>query len=103
VVTIERRKSLRYKFDGPLAIPWGGAVLSGRVREIGADGMFVEIANSLWIGAAFSAQLMAEKPMLFNCVVRWVEPRRGMGVSIVAPGEEGRKRFAAFVNRLSGG
>jgi hypothetical protein len=65
--------------------------------------MFVEIANSLWIGAAFSAQLMAEKPMLFNCVVRWVEPRRGMGVSIVAPGEEGRKRFAAFVNRLSGG
>jgi hypothetical protein len=103
VVTIERRKSLRYKFDGALAIRWGGGVLSGRVREIGADGIFVEIANPLWIGAAFSAQLLAEKPMLFDCVVRWVEPRSGMGVSFVAPGEEGRKRFAALLDRLSGG
>ncbi len=103
MVTIERRKSLRYRFDAGLAIRWGGAVLSGRVREIGADGMFIEIANPLWIGAAFSAQLMAEKPVLFDCVVRWIEPRSGMGVSIVAPGEEGRKRFAAFLDRLSGG
>jgi hypothetical protein len=102
VVTIERRKSLRYKFDGALAITWGGAALSGRVREIGPDGMFIEIANPLWIGAAFSAQLVAEKPMLFDCVVRWVEPRSGMGVSIVALGEEGRKRFAAFLDTLSG-
>jgi hypothetical protein len=102
VVTIQRRKSLRYKFDGALAIRRGGAVLSGHVREIGADGMFIEIASPLWIGATFSAQLAAEKPMLFDCVVRWVEPRGGMGVSIVAPGEEGRKRFAAFLDRLSG-
>ena len=76
---------------------------SGRIREIGADGMFIEIANPLWSGAAFSAQLVAEKPMLFDCVVRWVEPRSGMGVGIVAPGEEGRKRVAAFLDRLSGG
>jgi hypothetical protein len=103
VVTTERRKSIRYKFDGDLAITWGGAVLTGRVREIGADGMFVEMSNPLWIGAAFSAQLAAEKPMLFDCVVRWVEPRSGMGVSIVAPGEEHRKRFAAFLDTLSGG
>ena len=65
--------------------------------------MFIEMPNPLWIGAAFSAQLVAEKPMLFNCVVRWVEPRSGMGVSIVAPGEESRKRFAAFLDRLSRG
>jgi hypothetical protein len=75
-----------------------GAVLSGHVREIGPDGMFVEMSNPLWLGAAFSAQLAAEKPMLFDCVVRWVEPRSGIGVSIVAPGEEGRKRFAAFLD-----
>ena len=63
VVMIGRRKSLKYKFDGALAIRWGGAVLSGRVREIGPDGMFIEIANPLCIGAAFSAQLVAQKPM----------------------------------------
>jgi hypothetical protein len=103
MVTTERRKSPRYKFDGALGISWGGAVLSGRVLEIGADGMFVEMSNPLWIGAAFSAQLAAEKPILLNCVVRWIEPNRGMGVSIVAPGEENRRRFAAFVDMLSGG
>lgn len=102
MITIERRKSFRYKFDGALAITWGGAVLTGRVREIGPEGMFIEIANPLWVGAAFCAQLVAEKPMLFDCVGRWVEPRSGMGVSIVAPGEEGRKRFAAFLDRLRG-
>ena len=103
MVMIGRRKSLKYKFDGALAIRWGGAVLSGRVREIGPDGMFIEIANPLCIGAAFSAQLVAQKPMLFECVVRWVEPSRGMGVSIVAPGAEGRKRFAAFLDTLDRG
>lgn len=78
-------------------------MLSGRVHEISGDGMFIEIADPLWIGAAFSARLLVETPMLFNCVVRWVEPRSGMGVSFVMPGEEGRKRFKAFFARLSGG
>ena len=103
MVTIERRKSLRYKFNGALAIRWGGVVRSGRVREIGPDGMFVRMSKPLWVGAAFLAQLVAEKPILFECVVRRVEPRSDMGVSIVAPGEEGRKRFAAFLDTLSGG
>ena len=102
-ILVERRKSPRYKLNGALAISWGNAVLSGRVREIGPDGMFIEIDKPLWIGAAFSAQLMAENPMLFDCVVRWIEPRSGMGVSIVAPGEENRKRFAAFLDMLRRG
>lgn len=101
MVTTERRKSLRYKFKGDLAITWGGTVLSGRVCEIGPDGMFIEMTNPLWIGAAFSAQLAAEKPMLLDCVVRWIEPRRGVGVSILPPGEEDRKLFAVFLDTLS--
>jgi hypothetical protein len=101
VVTIERRKSPRYKFEGAIAINWGGTVLNGRVRGIESRGMFVEISNPLWIGATFYSQLMAEIPIILDCVVRWVEPGRGMGVSFVSPGEEGRKRFAAFLDTLS--
>jgi hypothetical protein len=95
-----KRKSLRYKFEGALAITWGGTVLSGRVSDISAEGMFVEMSNPLWIGAAFFAQLMAEKLILLDCVVRWVEPGRGMGLSIVPRGEEGRKKFSAFLDSL---
>ena len=101
MVTIERRKSLRYKFEGAIAINWGGTVLSGRVHEIDSQGMFVEISNPLWICATFYSQLMAENPNLLDCVVRWVEPGRGMGISVVAPREEGRKRFAALIDTLS--
>jgi hypothetical protein len=103
VAAIGKRKSLKYKFDEAVTIRLGGDVLSGRVREISHDEMFIEIANLLCIGAAFSAQLVAQKPILLECVVRWVEPRRGMGVRIVAPGAEGRKRFAALLDRLSRG
>jgi hypothetical protein len=101
VGTIERRKSLRYKFEGAIAINWGGTVLSGRVREIDSRGMFVEISNPLWIGATFYSQLMADTPILLDCVVRWIEPGRGMGLSFVPPSEEGRKRFAALIDTLS--
>ena len=101
MVTTERRKSLRYKFEGAIAINWGGTVLSGRVREIDSQGMFVEISNPLWIGATFYSQLMAQTPILLDCVVRWIEPGRGVGISIVPPSEEGRKRFAALIDNLS--
>jgi hypothetical protein len=75
-------------------------MLNGRARNIGAGGMFVVISNPPPIGAAFNALLVAENPMLLKCVVRWIEPGRGMGVSIVAPGQEGRKRFAALIGTL---
>ena len=100
MITTEKRASLRYKCDGALAIEWGGAMLSGRVRLIGANGMFVEMPNPLWIGAAFSAQLALEKPLQVDCVVRWVKPQQGIGVSIVMRDEEDRKRFAAFLDTL---
>ena len=77
-------------------------MLNGRVRDIGAGGMFVVILDPFPIGAAFTAILVAENPMLLKCVVRWIEPGRGMGVSIVTPGQEGRKRFAALIGTLAG-
>jgi PilZ domain len=107
MITIERRKSLRYKFEANLAITWGGTILSGLVREISAEGMFVEMfvemSNPLWIGSAFSAHMELIKPIQLDCVVQWVEPGRGMGVSISLPAEEGRKHFAAILDTLSRG
>lgn len=102
MVTTEKRTSLRFKYRAGLKITWGTAFLNGRVRELGAGGMFVVISDPLPIGTAFTAVLVAENPMLLNCVVRWIEPGRGMGVSIVTPGQEGRKRFAALISTLAG-
>jgi hypothetical protein len=101
MVPTEKRRSLRFRYCGGLKITWGRVLLNGRVRDIGAGGMFVVISDPFPIGAAFTAVLVAENPMLLKCVVRWIEPGRGMGVSIVTPGQEGRKRFAVLIGTLA--
>ncbi len=97
----QRCRSPRYHFDTTLEIEWGSTVLRGRVCDISAEGMFVELRDPLWVGASFSAQLLVGKLLRVDCVVRWVEPGRGMGVSIVVPGEEGRKQFEGFLQALA--
>ncbi len=91
----------RYPFYTTLEIEWGSTVLKGRVCDIGSEGMFVELPDPLWVGASFSAQLVVGKLLRVDCVVRWVDPGRGMGVSIVVPGAEGRKQFEGFLQALA--
>lgn len=100
-ISNERRKSLRYKFDGLVGIGLGDNMVNSHVRNMGRDGMFIEMPSPLSIGTVFTAQLALKAPVLIKCVVRRVEPGRGMGVSIVAPGTEGRKRLAAFLDTLA--
>ena len=99
MVTVEKRAP-RCKFHGPVAIEWGGTVLPGRVSTINANGMFIEMPNPPWLGAAFATQLPLEVPLQVSCEVRYVEPGRGIGVSIVVSDEMDRKRFAAFLDSL---
>src|SRR5207302_4953021 len=93
----ERRRSTRYPFGAVLEMEWGSAVLLGRVLDISAEGMRIEIADPLWVGAKFSAVLALEPPLRMECVVRRVEPGGGMGVSLVTPGAEGRGRLGALL------
>ena len=97
---IERRRSTRHPFGAVLEMEWGSAVLRGRVLDISAEGMRIEIADPLWVGARFSAMLELEPPLRMECVVRRVEPGRGMGVSLVTPEAEDRVRLAALLDAL---
>ena len=42
----ERRKFLRRKFRGKIEIEWGSAMLTGDVRDIGPQGLFVELLSA---------------------------------------------------------
>ena len=91
----------RYPFCTALEIEWGSSLLQGRVCDISAEGMFIEIASPLWVGASFSAQLSLVKPLRVDCTVHRVEPGRGMGVRIVVTDEESRKRFTGLLKALA--
>jgi len=98
---IERRRSTRHPFDAVVEIEWGSTKLQGRVRDISAEGMRVEISNPLWIGASFSADVALDPPLRLDCVVRRVEPGRSIGVAFVVPSEAGRAQLAALLEALA--
>lgn len=98
----ERRRAPRYPFDAPLEMEWGSALLRGRVRDISAEGMFIELAEPLWVGAGFAARLELDEPVKLHCSVRRVEAGRGMGVSVAVPEEEGRLRYRSLLRALLG-
>ncbi len=97
----DRRRSPRYAFEVALEIEWGSAVLQCRVSDISAEGLQVVLADPLWVGASFAANLVLDAPLRLVCVVRRVEPGKGMGVTIEVPDEEDRKRLAALLETLA--
>ena len=97
----DRRQSQRRSCDFQIDIEWGAAWLKGRVRELSGEGMFIELADPLWIGASFAATLSLKTPVKVDCVVRRVIPRQGMAVSYeAAEGQPGG--IAALLTELSG-
>ena len=80
---------------------WGSAVLRGRIRDLSANGAFIESPDPLWVGAGFTARLELERPVQINCFVRRVEPGRGMGVTLSVAKPENRQRFQDLVEKLS--
>ena len=96
----ERRRASRFRCDLGIAIEWGAASLRGSVVDISIDGMFVELDQPLWIGARFAAQLEFEEPVRLECVVRRVQPLRGMAVTYAVPDEAGRAVIASYLERL---
>jgi PilZ domain len=99
---LERRWAPRYPFCASLEIEWGSAVLPAKTRDISANGMFIESADTLWVGAGFTARLNLERPVKVNCSVKRVEPGLGMGV-VVAPAEsETQKYYQQLLDSLAG-
>jgi len=98
---LERRWAPRYDFRATLDIEWGSAVLRASTRDISSNGMFIESADPLWIGAGFTASLQLDQPVRVVCSVKRIEPGRGMGVSVSFP-EQQHETYLQLISRLSG-
>ena len=98
---LERRWAPRYAFRAGLEIEWGSAVLRGNTRDISSNGMFIEVPDTLWIGAGFTACLHLPQPVKVNCLVKRVEPGRGMGVSVALPESESQKVYSDLLSSLT--
>lgn len=98
---LERRWAPRYSFRASLEIEWGSAVLCGNTRDISANGMFIEAADPLWIGAGFTARLNLARPVRLDCSVKRVEPGKGMGVSVALSESESQKLYQDLLSSLS--
>jgi len=70
----DRRSFTRYPCRIDVAIGWGSNILNGVTRDIALSGMFIEIAEPLWMRAEFTARLAIEEPIEVDCIVRRVEP-----------------------------
>jgi hypothetical protein len=100
---MERRWAPRYSFRADLEIEWGSALLAGKTRDVSAHGMFIEAADTLWVGAGFSARLnLGQRPLKFNCLVKRVEPGSGMGVSVTTSESEHQRDYQELLDSLAG-
>ena len=98
---LERRWAPRYAFRAGLEIEWGSAVLRGNTRDISSNGMFIEVPDTLWVGAGFAARLHLPQPVKLNCQVKRVEPGRGMGVSVALAETESLKAYSDLLSSLT--
>lgn len=97
----ESRWAPRYSFRASLDIEWGSAVLRARTRDISSNGMFIESADTLWIGAGFTAHLVLDRPVKVDCSVKRIEPGRGMGVSVRVSEAQHEQRYQDLLASLS--
>lgn len=91
----------RFKLNIPMQIEWGSITLQGSATSISANGLFIEIANPLYIGATFSAELMIGPPLQLYCTVSRIDPRRGMAVRIAFANRENESRFTELVEKIT--
>lgn len=97
---LERRWAPRYSFRAGLEIEWGSAVLRGNTRDISSNGMFIEVPDTLWVGAGFTARLHLPRPVKLDCLVKRVEPGRGMGVAVASNETESQKVYRQLLQSL---
>jgi hypothetical protein len=98
---LERRWAPRYSFRAELEIEWGSALLRGKTRDISANGMFIESADTLWVGAGFTARLALDHPLQMDCSVKRIEPGRGMAVAVTVSEEQQLLRYHDLIASLS--
>lgn len=96
----ERRQFNRRRLVGTIEIEWGSSTLTGLVRDIGPQGLFIELSPPLWVGATFIARLVVEPPLELNCTVRRVEPGTGIAVTFELRQESGKDQLQNLLAQL---
>jgi hypothetical protein len=91
----------RYSFRANLEIEWGSAVLRASTRDISSNGMFIESADPLWIGAGFTAHLVLDRSLKVDCSVKRIEPGLGMGVAVTLSDGQHEQRYQDLLASLS--
>lgn len=91
----------RFKFAAPVEFEWGSATVRAFVRDISANGLFIEMTDPLWIGATFSASLNLSPPLHLYCTVHRIDPSRGMAVRVAFANKENEQRFSELVQEVA--
>lgn len=97
---LERRWAPRYSFRADLEIEWGSALLRAKTRDISANGIFIESADPLWVGAGFTARLSLDHPVKLDCMVKRVEPGQGMAVAVSVRETPHQQRYQDLITSL---
>ncbi len=100
---LERRRHGRYACTSAVEIEWGSEILQALIRDISQSGMFVVTNNPLWMRAEFSARILNSEPVQVICLVKRIEPGRGMGVEFIEVPEDSRKPLEDFLWKLARG
>jgi len=96
-----RRGATRNRFSGEIEIDWNSTVLTGRVRDISRQGMFIEIAERPTMGSIFSARLNLGTPLPIQCVVQRIALCQGIGVTFTLVDDmDSRQRLNALLRVL---
>jgi hypothetical protein len=91
----------RFRFRSWIKIQCGSATLEASVSGISANGMFIETARPLSVGATFSANLMTDPPLQMHCTVTRIDPNRRMAVRIAFAKREHENQFTKLVEKVS--
>ena len=99
----ERRRHPRSKAPRDLFVAWqtGATQAVSRLDTIAVGGLFIR--TSAPPARQSMLQVLVEAPMgdvRARAVVRWAEPKKGMGVEFVAMTQEDRGRLLQYIRRL---
>jgi hypothetical protein len=97
----ERKPLPRYNYPIEVVIGWGSKTIEARTRNISLRGMFIDMSQPLWLHAEFTVRLSLPEPIELDCVVKRVEPGRGVGVEFKDPPEAEREQLESLVAALA--
>jgi hypothetical protein len=97
----ERRRHERYPCQAAVKITWGDVHMEASLRDISLSGMYIETPEPLWARAQFSAHLMLPEAIRVECVVRRVDPGKGMVVEFTQVTQETKMNLTHLIWKLA--